>query len=1051
MISKLRWTLALIMVLFVQISFAQEKTLSGVVSEGGFPLPGVTVVIKGTQVGTQTDLDGNYSIKVNAGDVLVYSFIGMDDVEYKVGTSKAHNVTMDSAEEMLDEVVVTAYGTQSKTSIAGSVATIDSKQVRDVTTADVTQGLVGKVAGVQIVNNSGAPGDNATIRFRGVGSISASSEPLLVVDGVPFNGSLTSINNADIDTISFLKDASAAALYGNRGANGVIIITTKKGQSGKTVVSVNTKVGIASSKFQDYDKMKSPSKYYESYYASLRNSLMTLGDVGLEEASRQASQQLISEGPGKLGSGLGYNIYNVANNELIDPTTGKLNPNASLMYHELYDDYLFRDGLFTQNNVSLSGGSDTTTFLMSIGHEKNEGIVANNDYSKITGRLSLDTRINETFKVGGSINYAHIERFNPMGGDYIRGGNSSYSNPFFWSSTIAPIYPVHAFDKDGNIIKDASGNVMYDDGSSDIAPNIRPFGQNSNPYATGTSDYRKYTSDQLFTSAYLDVKLAKGLTFKYVISADLNNGMLRYTMNPVYGSGTSVNGRISQEDDKMFAITNQQLLNYNRWFGQHSVDILLGHETMDRKKDDLFVQRTNMLFPDSPYIDHAAVIKSASGGNETYTLEGFFAKVNYGYNNKYFVNASIRRDASSYFHPDNRWGTFFGVGGAWVISSEKFMSELTWIDQLKLKTSYGEQGNDNLLTMNPYQDQWEIKPSYNPGAPISVEPVFKGNKNITWEKNKNFNIGFEGSFLKGRLAVDAEYFERKVDDMLFFVPTPLVTGFKLMPYNAGNMKNTGVEVNLTGQVIRKQDLTVSVNVNATHYKNKITKLPHELQTITHGQFIREEGGSIYDYYLKEYVGVNQENGNAQFVKVSKTGERTIVENWNLATEQKIDKSPIPTVYGGFGLNVEYKGFDFGANFSYQFGGYGYDTKYNSFFALKPGQNLHNDYGKTWNPETKQGSMPRVDVGDKSNAYSGSTMALIKSDYLSLQNVTLGYTFNKDITSKLGLTRLRLYSSVDNAALWSKRQGYDPRLNLTGLSGTGYPLYTTIAFGANIQF
>ncbi|MFM9401559.1 SusC/RagA family TonB-linked outer membrane protein [Myroides odoratimimus] len=1044
MISKLRWTLALAAGLAVQTSFAQEKTLSGVVSEGGLPLPGVSVVIKGTNEGTQTDLDGNYSLKVKPGDVLVYSFIGMNDKEYKVSTASKYDVVMAAEEEMLDEVVVTAYGTQSKTSIAGSIAVVDTKQLKDVTSADVTQGLVGKVAGVQIMNNSGSPGESATIRFRGIGSISASSEPLIVLDGVPFNGTLASINNADIDNISFLKDASAAALYGNRGANGVIIVTTKKGQSGKTRVSVDSKVGINSKNFRDYDKMTNPAKYYESYYAAMRNNSINTGS-SIADASLIASNNLITG-----GLGLRYNIYDVPNNQLIDPTTGRMNPNAQLKYHELYDDFFFRDGLFTQNNISVSGGTDDTTFLLSLGHDKNEGIVETNNYEKTTGRLNIDSRINKTFKIGGSVSYAHIENKNPLGGEYVRGNNTGLSNPFYWSARIAPIYPVHAYDASGNIMYNEVGNALYDDGSGKLTGTVRPFGSNSNPYAQGLNDYRKTVTDQVFASTYLDMKIADGLTFKYVISADYQNDVIRYTMNPTYGSGDVVKGRVNQRDNKMFAVTNQQLLNYNKWFGQHSVDILLGHETMRRDKDRLYVQRSNMLFPDSPYINHAGVIRSAEGGKEIYSLEGYFAKLNYGYNNKYFVNASIRRDASSYFHPDNKWGTFFGVGGAWVMSAENFMKDITWIDQLKLKTSYGEQGNDNLLRMNPYEDQWIINPSVDPNAPLEILLDFKGNKNITWEKNKNFNAGFEGSFLNGRISVDAEYFVRRVDDMLFMVPLPASTGVLETPMNAGNMKNTGVEVNLTGEIVRTQDLKVSLNINGTHYKNKITSLPEGQKEIVSGQFIRTEGGSIYDYYLKEYVGVNQENGNAQFIKVDKkTGERTIVEDWNAATYQKMDKSPLPSVYGGFGLNVEYKNFDFGANFAYQLGGYGYDTKYTSFFALKPGQNLHNDFSKTWDPVTKQGSMPRVDVNTR--AYNGSTLALIKSDYLSLQNLTLGYTFPKEVTSKLGLDRLRIYGVADNVALWSKRKGYDPRLSVTGLSGTGYNLYSTYAFGINLQF
>ena len=1048
MISKFRWALVLFGVLFAQSSFAQEKkTLTGVVSESGLPLPGVSVIIKGTQEGTQTDLDGNYSLQVKPGDVLEFSFIGLKEATYKVGAPSTHNLEMFSDDAMLDEVVVTAYGTQTKTSIAGSVAVVDSKAIRDVTTSDVTQGLVGKVAGVQIMNNSGSPGENTTIRFRGIGSISASADPLIVVDGIPFNGTLSSINNADIDNISFLKDASAAALYGNRGANGVIIVTTKRGQAGKTRVSVETKVGFASKNFRDYNKMTDPAKYYESYYAGLRNSKITAG-ANFEDASYAASQELIRLNSDKLGSGLGYNIYNVADHDLIDPTTGKINPNARLRYHENYDDFFYRDGLFTQNNFSISGGTDDTTFMLSLGHDKNEGIVATNDYEKTTGRLSLDSRINETFKVGASVNYAHIERSNPLGGDYVRGNNAALNNPFYWSATIAPIYPVHAYDANGKMMYDGAGQVLYDDGSATNSPNLRPFGQNSNPYASGLNDYRKMTSDQVFASTYLDVKLAEGLTFKYALSADSNNELSRYTMNSLYGSGAIVNGRVNQEDYKMFAVTHQQLLNYNKWFGQHSVDILLGHETMDRTEDNLYVQRTNMLFPDSPYIDHSAVLRSANGGRSKYSLEGYFAKVNYGYNNKYFINASIRRDASSYFHPDNKWGTFFGVGGAWLMSAENFMSDISWIDQLKLKASYGEQGNDNLMRMNPYQDHWVIIPSYDQTAPIVVEQKYKGNKNISWEKNKNFNVGFEGSFLNGRITVDAEFFERRVNDMLFFVPQPVTTGVADMPFNAGDMKNTGVEVSLGADIIRSNDLRVSMNLNATHYKNKITRLPGG-KDIIYGQFIRQEGGSVYQYYLKEYVGVDQETGDALFIKQDKDGNRTVVNNSKDATLQRIDKTPIPKVYGGFTLDAEYKGFDLAANFSYQFGGYGYDTKYTSFFALKPGQNLHNDFGKTWDPATKQGSMPRVDVDG--NAYVGSTMALIKSDYLSLQNVTLGFTFPKEVTDKLGLERLRIYGMVDNPVIWSKRKGYDPRLSVTGLAGTGYSLFATYAFGINLQF
>lgn len=1047
-----KWIVAAGVMLLSHNISAQQKALKGVVTEGGLPLPGVTVMIKGTDKGTQTDLNGNYTLNVQKGDVLVFSFVGMQEVTHKVGDAQVYNVAMlgDSGSE-LDTIVVTAYGTQSKSSVAGSIATVKAEEIQNVVATNVTQGLVGKVGGVQIFNSSGAPGQAPVIRFRGVGSISASADPLIVLDGVPYNGTMNSINTADIDNISFLKDASAAALYGNRGANGVIIITTKKGASGKIRLTVDSKIGIADKNYREYDRLKSPSQYYEAYHQALRGAYMRGANQSWLDAGSSASRNLIgvNGSTSNRGLGLGYNIYNVANTDLVRPD-GTINPNASLLYHENWDDFVYRNGVVNQNNINVSGGTDDTQYYLSFGHDANDGIVETQSYVRTMTRMNIDSKINESIKVGGSLSYSNINQKDPMGGGYATGGGTAFVDPFFWTNTISPIYPVHAYDEKGQLMKNSVGEALFDDGSGAIAPYNRPFGSESNPYAEGVNNIRKNTINQLFGSGYINVKLYEGLTFKYVLSGDFYNSMLRQTQNPRYGSGTVPNGRVYQTDRTVFSVTNQQLLNYNKWFGQHSVDILLGHETMVKNDDDMYVHRTNLLFPDSPYINHAAVVAEATGGNEEYKLEGYFAKLNYGYNNKYFVNASIRRDASSYFHPDNRWGTFFGLGGAWMISKENFLKDVSWLDNLKFKISYGEQGNDNLGTMNPYQDKWAVRPSFDGSLPIIISQTFQGNKDITWEKNKNFNVGFEGSIFNGRLTLDAEYFERKVNDMLFYVPTSVITGVATVPYNAGNMVNKGFEVTLTGDVIRTEDLRVSLNVNATHYKNKITKLPADQQRIISGQFIREEGGSMYDYYMKEYVGVNKENGNAQFIKIGKDGERIVVEDWNQATEQRIGKTSVPKLYGGFGLNVEYKGFDLNAAFAYQLGGYGMDSKYYSYFGVKAGQNMHKDYTKAWTPDNTNGSMPMLYVDDAKSAYSRSTMQLIKSDYLSLQNVTLGYKFKPEVTRLLGLSSLRVYALIDNPIIWSKRKGYDPRLNLSGLNGSGYSLYSTYMFGVNLS-
>jgi TonB-linked SusC/RagA family outer membrane protein len=1044
------------MVLLVQVGFAQEKTLSGVVTEDGMPLPGVTVVIQGTQLGTQTDLDGKYTVKAKPGDVLVYSFIGMRDVTYTIGNAVSHNVSMVAVDNLLTEVVVTAYGTQSKGSVAGSIAEVKADEIANISSQNVVQGMVGKVSGVQIINSNGMPGEAPVVRFRGIGSISASSAPLYVVDGIPYAGDISAISNNDIESVSFLKDASAAALYGNRGANGVIIITTKKGKKGETKITIDSKVGFSSRAVPEYNVITNPGQFYEGWYGVMRNTFIgTNGKdpISAEQAAELASKELITN----KSYGLGYNVYNVANDQLIDPKSGKLNPNGQLMYHEDWDDYLYKTGMFTQTHMNISGGSDKTNYLFSLGYEDNEGYVVGNNFQRITSKINIESQIKDFLKVGANLNYSHLNSKYTYGWD----GGTAFSNPFYWSRVIAPIYPVHVYDQKGNLVLDKDGSPVYDDGTgTDNGGVLRPYGNNANPVATNLYDYRRALYDNVFGTAFAEVELIEGLKFKYTITGDLRNGLTRTMANPILGDGAPENGRVTKQTNRTMAITNQQLLTYNKWFGNHSIDLLLGHESFHKEYDNLYVYRTNMLFPDSPYLNHSSVIKNAQGGNNVYSVEGYFSRLIYGYNNKYFLNASIRRDASSKFAPENKWGTFYGVGAAWVISQENFMKDISWIDMLKIKASYGEQGNDNLLDpfgyelINPYQDKWEIDATLE-DSPISFKRTFAGNRDITWETNINSNIGFEGTFFNGRLNVDAEYFQRKVIDMLFFKEVSAIDGTSILPHNLGDMKNTGFEVSISGDVIKTDSFRFTLLGNLTHYKNKILKLPtnglpgNRMDTST---LRRVEGKDMYNLYLKEFVGVNAENGNAQFVKIdSETGVRSIVEDWNEATQQEIGKSMLPKVYGGFGFELAYKGFDLGANFAYQFGGYGFDDTYYSMFSPTKGQNLHKDFFDTWTPENTSASMPRVDLDNILRPYNRSTMTLTKTDYVSLQAINLGYTFTEQATKFMGLDRLRIYANIDNVALWSKRKGYDPRMSLIGSTDYKYSLLRTVSFGVNLQF
>ncbi len=1040
----------------MQFSFAQEKTVTGVVSDALGPLAGANVIVKGTNKGTTTDFNGGYSIKASAGDVLVFTYVGMDDSTITVGDSNTYNVTLQSGVN-LEEVVVVAYGVQKKESVTGSIAEVKSKDIAKITSGNVLQGLVGKVAGVQVINNNGMPGDPPVIRFRGIGSLNASAAPLYVVDGVPFNGDIASISSQDIESMTFLKDASAAALYGNRGANGVIIVTTKKGKLGATKITFDSKVGFVNRAVKEYDLMTGQKEYYEAYFQAYKNDLMFNGpNLPEAQAAALAANDLITG-----SNGLNYNAYNVPNDQLINPATGQLNPNARLKYNEDWSDFLFGDGLFSQSNLSISGGNEKTKHFLSLGYEKNEGYVVNSGFEKITSRLSIDSQIAKNFRMGGTTSYTHNSQ------DYNDGytGGSAYSNPFAWTRAVAPIYPVYLYDNAGNPVFAANGSQVYDDGTGyNGTPGfpVRPYGSLQHPYATAIYDIKEYRTDNLYSSVFLDVELLKGLTFTYTITGDLFTQYDRSLDTPLYGDAVGAGGRISYSNDRRIALTNQQLLKYDKSFGNHNFNLLLGHESLDRRNDYVSADRSKLLLPDSPYVDQAGVLQGNTGGGNSYALEGFFSRLTYDFNGKYFLNGSFRRDASSRFAPENRWGNFYGLGGAWIASKESFLSDVSWLSNLKLKASYGEQGNDNIGFELPYLYSYTVNVTTDTSLPISFtgSPT-QENRNISWEKNANLNAGFDLGLFNNRLTVEAEFFQRKIYDMLYLRPLGPSAGYVNIPENNGDMQNTGFEVTLNADIIRKDKFNLSFNFNTTHYENKITRLPESLlknNGQVNGLYLRQEGGSVYDYYLREFVGVNPVNGNAQFktnfnptTGVREEGATFITEDYTEAEQRETGKSALVDFYGGFGLNADYHGFDVGINFAYQVGGYGYDGTYMARMSPDRGENFHRDFANTWTPQNTSATLPRVDIADTRLNYGTSTLGLIKSDYLSIQNISFGYTFDSKVADVLGLSQLRLYGLVDNVHLWSKRQGYDPRLSLTGGTDSKYSLLRTISFGLNVQF
>lgn len=1060
---RLKGLAILVFLLTAQLFFAQEKTISGIVSDGSGPIPGANVVVKGTSNGVQTDFDGKYKIKAETGDVIMFSYMGMKDQSITVGNSSTVNVKMQDGGEQLEEVVVqVAYGTQKKQEITGAVTKIDSKQLENTQSSNAVQSLTGKVAGVQIAANSGQPGDKPQVRFRGIGSISSSNEPLYVVDGIPYNGDINAIASQDIESISFLKDASSNALYGSRGANGVIIITTKKGKKGQLNVTYETKIGVNSRAVPEYDMITDPGEYYKAIYNRIRNGLIYQGQTSTN-ASVIAAQNLINGDSYSLG----YNNYNVPDNQVINPATGELNSNAKLLYHDNWAKNLFRDAVRTEHYLSLSGSTEKLNTYLSVGYLSDNGYTINSNFKRATVRANLDYTINSKVKVGANLNYANSDQNAPIS----QVSSTTYSNLFYWSRNIAPIYTIWQRDNNGNFIMNADGTKAYEFNKS----GDRPYGSNLNPYATTLLNTNLNEENKFGARGYVSIDFLKDFNFRYNLGYDLLSGYYLNTATGLGGDAMGVNGRIGTATKTDYTITNQQLLSWKKTFGNHSLDILVGHESSDFTSKMLAGQKNNIVIPDLTIVSNATVYSYFDGYNDVYKVEGYFSKFNYNYKNRYFINGSFRRDGSSVFSPENRWGNFYGFGGAWSVAKESFFPKSKAITDLRIKGSYGEQGNDNIYYPSTsqishrsyfgssrnyyaYQTQYEIVPDADGNA--SVLTVYQGNNNIKWEKSKNLNIGFDIQ-LFNRLNIEAEYFERNVSDLIYNRPNSPSTGVSFITENIGDMSNKGIEINLGLDIVKSDAVDFNIWANATHYKNKVTALP---SPFTNGIFRFEVGAPAYSYYLREFAGVDKTNGDALWYMDQKDASGNVIGKvttnvYGNATQYLSKKDANPDVYGGFGTMVRYKNITLQGSFAYQFGGYMYDGLYQTSMysgSDNIGQNYHKDVNKAWSIDNPNSDIPRIDHVSTLQM-AASDYFLIKSNYISLQDVSLSYDFKNSQLLDLGIQSTKFSLMGSNLALWSERKGMDPRLNNLGARTNNgqslnvYGVMKSVSFGLTVNF
>ncbi|MEM9917062.1 MAG: TonB-dependent receptor [Bacteroidota bacterium] len=1055
----------LILLLFTTSIALAQRNVTGTVVGDGEPLIGATVLVDGTTVGTVTDFEGKYSISVpDDSNILVFSYTGYETKKMELGASNVLDVTMSTDNLILDEVVVTAYGSQTKRQITGSVVSVKGEDIENIQNSHVVQGLTGKIAGVQIIAQSGQPGDAPSVRFRGIGSVNASNQPLYVVDGVPFNGNINSIASQDIESMTFLKDASANALYGSRGANGVIIITTKKGKTKGLEVTLDARVGINTRNVEDYDVIRDPGEYYETWFDRWRIGLMNTQGLSSAEASEIVAAGIVSGGDFSLG----YNNYNVADDQVIDPATGQISPGASLLYQDDWDSELFSTSVRTETHLGIRHKSDKVGTFFSLGYLDDEGYALQSGFERITGRAALDFDATDWLKVGGNVNYANTTQNSPI----QNVGSATYSNLFSWARNVAPIYPIYGKDANGADILDANGDRVFDFGElDDNIPGVRPYGAFNNPVATSLLDLDNNTLDNLSGRMYATVEFLDDFSFTYNFSTDFVGGNITTFATPIGGDAKGVNGRLTTTSTRRNTIAHQQLLNWGKTFGSHNISVLLGHESNQFDFSLVRAQKTEALLGDLPVLNNATNIQYAEGYEKEYTVEGYFSRVNYDFDGKYFLNASFRRDGSSVFHPDNRWGNFFGVGAAWDITREAFLQDISWLSSLRLKASFGQQGNDAILYETnqtitgdndnrnyfAYVDQFNV---VNAGGGLpGVSFLALGNPDLVWETSTNVNFGFDASLIRNRLSLEVEYFVRQVDDLLFYRPLPLSEGRGSFPDNVGDMENRGIEVTVNAAVISKPDFSWNLSFNATHFKNEITRLPQEFIDDPTFAFMRlEEGRSRYDYFTREFAGVDAETGDALWfmdemdADGNPTGNRITTNEYNNATEYFLDKSAIPDLYGGFSTGLSYKSITLDINFAYQLGGYAYDGIYQSLLGASPdiGNNYHKDIQNSWTPENTNASIPRLDLFDTENDNT-SDFWLVDASYLSLQDIIIGYELPSSLFDNVGISGLKVYAAASNVYLWSSRQGFDPRLSVVGRTTNEYSIIRSMSIGANVRF
>lgn len=1020
--SKILPTIFLSMLLLVFHAYAQNVPVKGRINDsGGKPIPGVSIKAKGTSMGTSTAANGSFSINCSVDAVLVFSAIGYTTKELAVGNQQNIVVTLTEDNQALHEVVINgAYGTANKSTYTGSATVISAAKIQSTQPTNISQALQGMSPGVQVLNSNGAPGSNGTVVVRGLSSVGGSNAPLYVLDGMPYGGDLSALNPNDIESMTVLKDASATSLYGSRAANGVIVITSKKGTSTTPVINLRTNLGFSDVAVAYPDKT-SPGQTLELAWEAIRNGQM---DQGMAAA---AAAQFATNGVvGYYFQNPAQNVFNTATPIGLD---GKLKADAVQLFSGDWYGELFSQRLRQEHTLDISGstGADNRTqYFISGSYLNDKGSFRVQEFERYSGRVNVTSQVKKWLNVGTNVSYSHSFQQNP-------GVEARFTR------TIPSLYPVYAWDyKNNAYLKDPNGNLMPDFGD---ASRVEWRGWNPGFVGTYKNDddwnFSGNQIDNISTRSFSEITFIPGLKLRSGISTDLQTSNSLSYQSATLTSSAGTRGWGSRSSSRNFSYTYNNLLTYDHNWDKHHLNILAGQEAYKLKYNSMSTSKQGWATGGLFELGAAATVLSGSSAEDNYRLESYLSRIDYDFNKRYFLSASFRKDGSSRFSPDHRWGNFWSVGASWILTAEDFLKSANWIDNLKVRGSHGTVGNDRVAA-GYYAYQGLYGTGWNDNGRAGVILNTLPTPNLIWESNIQTDLGIDFGFFH-RITGSVDYFNRKSKDLIFNRPLAPSVGLSGISENVGDIKNSGLELDLGVKILTGSGFNWSVDMNASLYKNVITRLPQK--EIYDGRFKLTEGVSRYEFFGPVWAGVSPTTGNNTWYKYAEDGSRAATEDWssvNTTANSRYLGSSLPDLFGAVTNNFSYKGFDLSVMLYYSLGGKMYDGDYTEGVRWRRGFNMSTDILDRWTPEHTDTRIPRLSEFTQNNVSVYSSQYLFDNTFLRLRNLSLGYTFPTTFTRRIGVNTVKIYAQGTNLLTWGNaaKRGTDPEATLTGIVSNG---------------